>query len=331
MRVGECSDFRSKLESTQVDGTKGPVFENGPNFDTAFRLFHGQNGVVPLSEPSSSHTSFNEANQTVIRRFSKFIEYHARGVHYGSELAIVQEVQIEKRIEKLKKSKASYPQVKSKDAEKSALEKILQALMDEKPTRSVALTDFEKESIQHMCLLTMKPVIYVANVTESDLATPESNLHVKNVMELASQLQSGILIVSAQVESELTELPTEERAEFLTSLGVDESGHGNLIRATYNLLGLRTYFTSEKKAWTIHAGMTAPQAVGVIHSDFEKGFTHAPSTRRLTVQRPRAVDKQKSKENGEGLTKRMADDDTVLAFYHHDFSDVKLMAGDMQR
>ncbi|GJT48154.1 ribosome-binding ATPase YchF [Tanacetum coccineum] len=124
--------------------------------------------------------------------------------------------------------------------------------MDGKPARSVALTNFEKESIQHLCLLTMKPVIYVANVAESGLATPESNLHVKNIMELASQLQSSV------VESELTELPTEERAEFLTSLGVDESGLGNLIRATYNLLGLRTYFTFEIKAWTIHAGMTTP-------------------------------------------------------------------------
>ena len=85
------------------------------------------------------------------------------------------------------------------EAEKSALEKILQALMDGKPARSVALTDFEKESIQHLCLLTMKPVIYVANVAESDLATPESNPHVKNVMELASQLQSGIVTVSAQI------------------------------------------------------------------------------------------------------------------------------------
>lgn len=142
----------------------------------------------------------------------------------------------------------------------------------------MSLTEFEKESINHLCLLTMKPVIYVANVAESDLASPENNPHVKNVMELASELQSGIVTVSAQVESELTELPSEERIEFLTSLGVDESGLGNLIRATYNLLGLRTYFTSgekETKAWTIHAGMTAPQAAGVIHSDFEKGFIRA--------------------------------------------------------
>nr|XP_043627791.1 ribosome-binding ATPase YchF [Erigeron canadensis]XP_043627792.1 ribosome-binding ATPase YchF [Erigeron canadensis]XP_043627793.1 ribosome-binding ATPase YchF [Erigeron canadensis] len=195
------------------------------------------------------------------------------------ELAFCDMDQIEKRIEKLKKSKTNNSQVKVKEeAEKTALEKVQQALLDGKPARSVPLTDFEKESINHLCLLTMKPVIYVANVAESDLATPENNPHVKNVMELASELQSGIVTVSAQVESELTELPLEERAEFLTSLGVDESGLGNLIRATYNLLGLRTYFTSgekETKAWTIHAGMTAPQAAGVIHSDFEKGFIRA--------------------------------------------------------
>ncbi|XP_043701481.1 ribosome-binding ATPase YchF [Telopea speciosissima] len=187
--------------------------------------------------------------------------------------------QIEKRMEKLKKGKGNNPQSKLKEeAEKSALERIQQALMDGKPARSVALTDFEKESIKHLCLLTLKPVIYVANVAESEVAEPDNNPHVKEVMNLASELQSGLVTISAQVESELTELPSEERTEYLKSLGVSESGLGNLIRATYNLLGLRTYFTSgekETKAWTILAGMTAPQAAGVIHSDFEKGFIRA--------------------------------------------------------
>ncbi|KAJ8631313.1 hypothetical protein MRB53_024636 [Persea americana] len=187
--------------------------------------------------------------------------------------------QIEKRMEKLKKGKAKDSQSKVKEeAERSALEKIQQALMDGKPARSVSLTDFEKESIRHLCLLTMKPVIYVANVAESDLAEPGNIPHVKDVITLSSELQSGLVTISAQVESELTELPPEERNEYLKSLGVDESGLGNLIRATYQLLGLRTYFTSgekETKAWTILAGMTAPQAAGVIHSDFEKGFIRA--------------------------------------------------------
>ncbi|XP_061339239.1 uncharacterized protein LOC133285938 [Gastrolobium bilobum] len=187
--------------------------------------------------------------------------------------------QIDKRMDKLKKSKTQNSQSKLKEeAEKSALEKIQEGLMDGKPARSVTLTDFERDAVKHLCLLTMKPVTYVANVAESDLADPANNNYVKDVTNVASELQSGIVTISAQVEAELTELSIEERQEYLKSLGVSESGLGNLIRATYDLLGLRTYFTSgekETKAWTILAGMTAPQAAGVIHSDFEKGFIRA--------------------------------------------------------
>uniref|UniRef100_A0A0D3FPS5 Obg-like ATPase 1 n=1 Tax=Oryza barthii TaxID=65489 RepID=A0A0D3FPS5_9ORYZ len=195
--------------------------------------------------------------------------------------------QIEKRLDKLKKSKTKDQQVKVKiptvlttqeQAERTGLEKIQTVLMDGKPARSVDLADHEKEAIQHLCLLTMKPVIYVANVTESDLAEPGNNPHVKEVAKLATDLESGMVTISAQVEAELAELPLEERVEYLKSLCVTESGLGNLVKATYDLLGLRTYFTTgdkETKAWTILAGMTAPQAAGVIHSDFQKGFIRA--------------------------------------------------------
>ncbi|XP_047341593.1 ribosome-binding ATPase YchF isoform X1 [Impatiens glandulifera] len=187
--------------------------------------------------------------------------------------------QIEKRMEKLKKGKVKdSPSKVKEEAERAALERIQAALMDGKPARSVVLTDIEKDAIKHLYLLTMKHVIYVANVAESDLAEAERNPYVQNLMSLASELQSGMVTISAQVESELSELPLEERTEYLKSLGVNESGLGNLIRTTYSLLGLRTYFTSgekETKAWTILAGMTAPQAAGVIHSDFEKGFIRA--------------------------------------------------------
>ncbi|VFQ67563.1 unnamed protein product [Cuscuta campestris] len=187
--------------------------------------------------------------------------------------------QIEKRMEKLKKGRAKDSQSKVKEeAEKSALERIQQALVDGKPARSVSLTDFEKDAVKHLCLLTMKPVIYVANIAEADVSQPESNFHVKEVMDTASKLHCGVVTISAQVESELSELPLGERMEYLKSLAVNESGLGNLIRATYAVLGLRTYFTSgekETKAWTILSGMTAPQAAGVIHSDFEKGFIRA--------------------------------------------------------
>ncbi|XP_057751320.1 uncharacterized protein LOC130969558 isoform X2 [Arachis stenosperma] len=195
------------------------------------------------------------------------------------ELVFADLDQIDKRLEKLKKGKAKDSQSKVKEeAEKSALEKIREALLDGKPARSVTLTDYERDAVKHLCLLTMKPVIYVANVAESDLSDAADNNYVKEVTKVASELQSGIVTVSAQVEAELTELPMEERQEYLNSLGVSGSGLGNLIRATYGLLGLRTYFTSgekETKAWTILAGMTAPQAAGVIHSDFEKGFIRA--------------------------------------------------------
>ncbi|CAN6454048.1 unnamed protein product [Victoria cruziana] len=195
------------------------------------------------------------------------------------ELAFADLDQIEKRIEKLKKGKAKVSQSKLKEeAERSALEKIQQTLMAGKPARSVVLSDLEKYSIRHLSLLTVKPVIFVANVAESEIGHPYENPHVKDVANLADKFGSTVVTISAQVESELTELPSEERHEYLKSLGVNGSGLRNLIRETYRLLGLRTYFTSgekETKAWTILEGMTAPQAAGVIHSDFEKGFIRA--------------------------------------------------------
>ncbi len=130
--------------------------------------------------------------------------------------------------------------------------------------------------LKGMGLLTSKPIIYAANVSEDELAT--GNQWVEQVRAIAAQENAQVVIVSAQVESELVELPEEDRADFLASLGVEEGGLKSLIRATYELLGLRTYFTSgpkEARAWTIRAGMTAPQSAGVIHSDFERGFIRA--------------------------------------------------------
>ena len=130
--------------------------------------------------------------------------------------------------------------------------------------------------VRLLWLLTAKPIIYATNVSEDDLAT--GNAHVEAVQQLAAKEGAGTVRISAQVEAELIELPQEERAEFLSGLGVSEGGLQSLIRATYALLGLRTYFTTgekESRAWTIEAGMTAPQAAGVIHTDFERGFIRA--------------------------------------------------------
>ena len=127
--------------------------------------------------------------------------------------------------------------------------------------------------------MTDKSTIFACNVKESDLATADTNPHVLKVREyVKTHLACEAVVISAQIESDLVDLSPEEAQAFLKELGVDESGVGALIRATYHLLGLRTYFTAgekEVRAWTIHAGDTAPKAAGVIHSDFERGFIKA--------------------------------------------------------
>ncbi|OKH27144.1 redox-regulated ATPase YchF [Chroogloeocystis siderophila] len=189
------------------------------------------------------------------------------------ELALADLAQIERRIERTKKQART-----SKDAqfEVSVLETLSAALNEGKSVRQINLTEEEAATIKGLGLLSGKPIIYAANVSEEDLAA--GNEYVEQVRQIASQENAQVVIVSAQVEAELVELPEEDKAEFLSSLGVEEGGLKSLIRATYELLGLRTYFTSgpkETRAWTIHAGMSAPQAAGVIHSDFERGFIRA--------------------------------------------------------
>lgn len=195
------------------------------------------------------------------------------------ELIFADLSQIEKRLERLKKTRAKDSQAKAKEEmEASALKRINDALLDGKPARSVDISEEEKQMVKQLCLLTMKPVIFAANVAEHDLTDPSKNCHVEKVFKVADELGSEAVVVSAQVEAELTELDSTDRLDFLKSLGVSEGGLGSLVRATYSLLGLRTFFTSgekETKAWTILGGMTAPQAAGVIHSDFERGFIRA--------------------------------------------------------
>ncbi|MDB9538853.1 redox-regulated ATPase YchF [Anabaenopsis tanganyikae CS-531] len=189
------------------------------------------------------------------------------------ELGLSDLAQIERRIERTRKLART-----SKDAqvEITVLEKLAAALNEGKSVRQVSLSAEEEEIIKGLELLTNKPIIYAANVSEDELAT--GNEFVEQVRQVAAGENAQVVIVSAQVEAELVELPEEDKADFLASLGVEEGGLKSLIRATYTLLGLRTYFTSgpkETRAWTINAGMSAPQAAGVIHSDFERGFIRA--------------------------------------------------------
>jgi ribosome-binding ATPase len=189
------------------------------------------------------------------------------------ELALADLAQVEKRIERIRKQAKNN---KEAAAELVILEKLLPELNENKLVRQLDLTDEELILIQNLELLTQKPVIYATNVSEDDLAT--GNPWVEEVKKIASQENAKVVIVSAQVESELVELSEEERKDFLESLGVEEGGLKSLIKATYDLLGLRTYITTgeqETRAWTIHQGMKAPQAAGVIHTDFERGFIRA--------------------------------------------------------
>jgi hypothetical protein len=164
-------------------------------------------------------------------------------------------------------------------AQEAVLKKIEPHLNLGKPALTLALTPEEKAISRLFWLMTDKPTIFACNVKESDLAGAEKNAFVVKVRDYATHhFACEAVVISAQIESDLIDLSETEAKEFLKELGVNESGVGALIRATYHLLGLRTYFTSgekEVRAWTIHAGDTAPKAAGVIHSDFERGFIKA--------------------------------------------------------
>ena len=164
-------------------------------------------------------------------------------------------------------------------AQENVLKKIEPHLNAGKPALTLELTPEDKAISRLFWLMTDKPTIFACNVKESDLATADTNPHVLKVREYTKHhFACEAVVISAQIESDLIDLSDAEALEFLKELGVQESGVGGLIRATYHLLGLRTYFTAgekEVRAWTIHAGDTAPKAAGVIHSDFERGFIKA--------------------------------------------------------
>jgi GTP-binding protein YchF len=195
----------------------------------------------------------------------------------NTELILADLDSVKKRRERLAKD------VKRGDkdaaAEEAVLAKLEPILNTGTPALLADLTDDERALARPLFLLSSKPTIFACNVKEGDLATADTNPHVLKVREyVKNHLACEAVVISAQIESDLVDLEPDEAQAFLKELGVAESGLGSLIRATYHLLGLRTYFTAgekEVRAWTIHAGDTAPKAAGVIHSDFERGFIKA--------------------------------------------------------
>jgi GTP-binding protein YchF len=203
----------------------------------------------------------------------------------------------------------------------AAADKLLPHLNAGKPaiTLTLSLTDDEeKAAVRRLFLLTSKPTLFVANVSEDMLARAETLDLVIAVKKYAeTHLGAEAVVVSAQIEAELAELPAEDAREYLAGLGVAESGVGALIRGAYHLLGLRTYFTAgekEARAWTIHAGDTAPVAAGVIHSDFERGFIKAEtiSYGDLVANGSMAAAREKGLVRQEGRDYVVQDGDVML-------------------
>ena len=194
----------------------------------------------------------------------------------NTELCLADLESVDKRLQRIAKLAKSG----DKDAriEAPILEKVSAALGDAIPVRAQGLTDDELEILKDLTLLTAKKSLYVANVGEDEVSDYSGNEFVKQVEDYAAKEGSGIVVVSARIESEIAELSDEEATAFLADLGLEESGLTKLIKASYSLLGLINYFTAgemEARAWTIVEGTKAPQAAGKIHSDIEKGFIRA--------------------------------------------------------
>eukprot|EP00527_Entomoneis_sp_CCMP2396_P007605 CAMPEP_0198137410 /NCGR_PEP_ID=MMETSP1443-20131203/888_1 /TAXON_ID=186043 /ORGANISM="Entomoneis sp., Strain CCMP2396" /LENGTH=363 /DNA_ID=CAMNT_0043798815 /DNA_START=276 /DNA_END=1367 /DNA_ORIENTATION=- len=227
------------------------------------------------------------------------------------ELAFADLGQVEKRLERLMKDRKADP------LERSALEKIQEVLMQDKPARGADLTEDEELAIKSFGLLTKKKMIYAANVADSDLAN--GNEMVDRLREMAETEGAKLVIVSAQVEAELVELDQESRSEFLESLGVSlkDTGLRRLVKEAYDLLGLQTYYTSgptETRAWTIRKGWTAPKAAGVIHNDFERGFIRAEtvSYENLVECGSELEAKKRGLMRSEGKDYVVQEDDVIL-------------------
>ncbi|MDK9866519.1 MULTISPECIES: redox-regulated ATPase YchF [Staphylococcus] len=194
------------------------------------------------------------------------------------ELVLADLESVEKRLPKAEKMAKQ----KDKDAVNEAriLARIKEALEEGNPVRSLEFNDDDQKFVNQAQLLTSKEMLYIANVGEDEIGD-EDNEKVKLIREYASKEDSEVIVISAKIEEEIATLEDEDREMFLEDLGIEEPGLDRLIRTTYDLLGLATYFTAgiqEVRAWTFISGMTAPQCAGIIHTDFERGFIRAEVT-----------------------------------------------------
>jgi len=192
------------------------------------------------------------------------------------ELAMADQASIEKRLDRLQKQAKQGDKRAAMEADIFA--KIMAAIDKVEAIDFSMFTAEELAILPQLQLLSTKPLLYAANVKEEELANPDGNKYVQELRKKAQEEGRPVVVISAQIEAELSSLEAEERASYLETLGVKDSGVNQLIRAAYELLGLRTYLTAgekEVRAWAFNEGMTAPQCAGVIHTDFERGFIKA--------------------------------------------------------
>ena len=221
---------------------------------------------------------------------------------------------LEKRLDRTKRSSKAD---KSLLGEVELLERVLSHLESGKNVRSLVMSSEEKKMLKSFNLLSAKPVIYVANISEDDIAYYDENPYVEQVIDYAKGENSGVVAVSASIEEEISQLNPDEREEFLKDLGLSSSGLDKLIQASYKLLGLISFLTAgpmETRAWTITKGSLAPQAAGKIHSDMERGFIRAEviSFDDLIEQGSIAKTRDKGLVRVEGKDYTMEDGDVVL-------------------
>jgi GTP-binding protein YchF len=263
-------------------------------------LVRGASTGEGLGNQFLSHIREVDAIVQVVRCFESADIHHVSGTIdpirdievINTELVLADLASLQKRHDRLQKEVRAGS--KSAKADNAVIEKLLPHLDAGKPAVTADLTPEEKSVARDFFLLTSKPTIFACNVAESDLALAavadrgtgvsdpgysETAQHINAVQDYArNHFATEAVVISAQIESELVDLSETETSEYLRGIGVHESGVGALIRAVYHLLGLRTFLTTgekESRAWTIHAGDKAPQAAGVIHTDFERGFIAA--------------------------------------------------------
>jgi GTP-binding protein YchF len=275
----------ARLQPLAAISRTGVIIPAAIEFVDIAGLVKGASQGEGLGNKFLSHIREVDAIIQVVRCFEDADIHHVAGKInpvgdieiVTTELVLADLEAVQKRLER--GAKEAKRGDKTALAQAEVLKKLETHFNSGKPAITLNLPAEERALSRQFYLLTDKPTIFAANVKENDLANADSNPFVRQVSQYAHDHHScETVVISAQIESDLMDLAPEEAVAFLKELGVEESGVGAVIRSTYHLLGLRTYFTASEKevrAWTIHAGDTAPRAAGVIHSDFERGFIKA--------------------------------------------------------